>query len=319
MQQPLRVLTWHVHGNYLLYLSEVPHELYLPTAPGGAGGRGSSFPLGPNVIEVPEHEVAEREFDVVVFQERRNWLEDRFRILSPAQRRLPSIYVEHDPPRQHPVDQPHWVDDPDVLLVHVTHFNQLMWNTGYVRSVVIEHGVRVPEVAWTGELERGLVVVNDLAARGRRVGRDLFERARREVPLDLAGLASHELGGLGAIAPAELWPLASRYRLFFHPIRWTSLGLALLEAMTIGMPVVAVASTEAASVIEDGVSGVVDTRFDRLVDRMRDLHRDPEEARRLGAAGQRVAYERFGIERFGRDWDRTLRAVAEASVAAEAV
>ncbi len=105
------------------------------------------------------------------------------------------------------------------------------------------------------------------------------------MPLDLAGMASHELGGLGAIAPTELWPLASRYRFFFHPIRWTSLGLALLEAMTIGMPVVAVASTEVASVIDDGVSGVVDTRFDRLVERIRDLLRDPEEARRLGAAG----------------------------------
>ena len=67
------------------------------------------------------------------------------------------------------------------------------------------------------------------------------------------------------------------------------------------MPVVAVASTEAANAIDDGVSGVVDTRFDRLVERMRDLLRDPEEARRLGTAGQRVPRERFGIERFASD------------------
>ena len=27
----LRILTWHVHGNYLWYLTQVPHEFYLVT------------------------------------------------------------------------------------------------------------------------------------------------------------------------------------------------------------------------------------------------------------------------------------------------
>lgn len=25
----LRILTWHVHGNYLYYLSQVPHQFYV--------------------------------------------------------------------------------------------------------------------------------------------------------------------------------------------------------------------------------------------------------------------------------------------------
>ena len=29
----LRVLTWHVHGSYLLYLVQAPHEFYLPVKP----------------------------------------------------------------------------------------------------------------------------------------------------------------------------------------------------------------------------------------------------------------------------------------------
>ena len=32
--RPLRVLTWHVHGNYLLYLSQAHVEFYLPVKPG---------------------------------------------------------------------------------------------------------------------------------------------------------------------------------------------------------------------------------------------------------------------------------------------
>ena len=38
-RQRLRILTWHVHGNYLYYLSQVPHDFYLVTRPPDASGR----------------------------------------------------------------------------------------------------------------------------------------------------------------------------------------------------------------------------------------------------------------------------------------
>lgn len=31
--RPLRVLTWHIHGSYLYYLSQTPVEFYLPVKP----------------------------------------------------------------------------------------------------------------------------------------------------------------------------------------------------------------------------------------------------------------------------------------------
>ena len=45
----------------------------------------------------------ELDLDCILFQSRRNYLEDQ-EILSPEQRRLPRIYVEHDPPRETPTD-----------------------------------------------------------------------------------------------------------------------------------------------------------------------------------------------------------------------
>ena len=134
-----------------------------------------------------------------------------------------------------------------MLVVHVTPFNDLMWDCGTSPTRVVEHGVGVPaEARYTGELERGLVIVNHLGKRGRRLGLDVFERARREVPLDLVGMASEELGGLGEVPPAELPRFAARYRFLFNPIRYTSLGLAVCEAMTVGLPVVGLATTEMA-------------------------------------------------------------------------
>jgi hypothetical protein len=312
--RPLRVLTWHVHGNYMLYLSEARAEFYLPVRPGrppGYGGRGSTFPFGPNVHEVPAEAVRDLAVDCVLFQSHRHYQEDQHEILSPAQRRLPRIFLEHDPPRENPTDTRHPVDDPGVLLVHVTHFNDLMWDCGRTPTRVIEHGVRVPqEVRARGELDRGIVVVNHLRRRGRRLGSDVFERVRGEVPLDLVGMASEEAGGLGEVPPPELPAFMARYRFFFNPIRYTSLGLAVCEAMAIGLPVVGLATTEMVTAVRDGESGYLDTNPARLVGRMREMLRRPDEARRLGEAARLTARERFGIGRFARDWERAFADVA---------
>jgi hypothetical protein len=311
--RPLRVLTWHVHGNYLYYLSHARQEFFVPVWPGrpGHGGRGATFPWRGNVHDVPAEAVRDRPFDCILFQSRRNFEEDQFDLLSEAQRRLPRIYLEHDPPREHPTDTRHPVDDPGTLLVHVTHFNALMWDSGRTPVRVIEHGVAVPEgVRYTGELARGLVVVNHLRTRGRRLGVDIFERARAAAPLDLVGMDAESLGGLGEVAPPDLPAFAARYRVFFNPIRYTSLGLAVCEAMTIGLPVVGLATTEMVRVIADGVSGYLDTNIDHLITHVRRLVSDPAEARRLGDGARRAARARFGIERFARDWDDTFATVA---------
>jgi hypothetical protein len=308
---PFRILTWHVHGSYLDSLARTGHTIHLVVGdPARGGWPGKWTEWGPNVIDVPEADVPELDVDLVLFQSRDTWTVERERVLSAAQRRLPRIYLEHDPPREHPTDQRHWVDDPDTLLVQVTHFNELMWDAGRTPTRVIEHGIDLPAgVAWTGTLERGLVVINDLATRGRRLGADRVAAARQEIPLDLVGMHATDVGGLGEVRRSDLPAFAAPYRFFFNPIRWTSLGLALIEAMTIGMPIVAYATTEIPDVLTDGVSGIISTDTDRLLDGMRALLADRELAARIGDAGREIALERFSIRRFGADWTDAFRLV----------
>ncbi|MDN4052933.1 glycosyltransferase family 4 protein [Massilia sp. YIM B02763] len=329
----LNVLTWHTHGSYLYYLSHAPHDfhvLHKPGRPPGYGGRCGPFPFGPNVHDLPAEQARERRFDCILFQEDHHWLRDQHELLTPAQRALPRIYLEHDPPgiapsatgpaggagsaaTAWPTDLPHLVDDPEVLLVHVTPFNRLMWNSGRTPTRVIEHGVAVrPSVRWHGELARGLTVTNHLARRGRRMGADLFQRLRDggdALPLDLVGMGAADLGGLGEIDHPALPPFMAAYRFLFSPVRYSSLSLGVIEAMAIGMPVVALATAEMATVIEHGVSGFAVTDEDALAAPMRALLRDAGLAQRLGEAGRRRASERFSIARFSADWDAALRLV----------
>jgi hypothetical protein len=306
----LRVLTWHEHGSYLWYLSHIRHELYLPVKPGrphGYGGRAGKWPWPPTVHEVPLERLGELEVDVVLHQSHATWIE-RHRLLSPAQLAAPQVVLEHDPPRESPTDTRHPVDDPAALVVHVTHFNRLMWDNGSTPTTVIEHGVTVPPAAryqGVATKERGIVVVNGLRTRGRRLGADVFAavRDRAGVPLDLVGIDSTALGGVGEVPPPDLPGFLDQYRFYFHPVRYTSLGLSLCEAMTVGVPVVGLATTELPTVVDDGVDGFVDTDVDRLVEVMRLLLDDPDLAIRIGAAGRDTALRRFGLSRFVDAWN----------------
>ncbi|WP_134090482.1 glycosyltransferase family 4 protein [Olivibacter sp. XZL3] len=314
-QKPLKVLTWHVHGSYLYYLTQVPCQFYLPVMPGrpeGYGGRSGTFKWGDNVHEISIDEVKKTDFDCILFQSRKNYLEDQFEILDEHQRSLPKIYLEHDPPREVPTDTRHIVDDPDVLLVHVTHFNKLMWNNNRTPTRVIEHGVLIPEdVQYTGILDKGIVVINGIAKRGRRLGFDIFKEVQQHIPLDLVGMESEQAGGLGEIPPPELPSFISQYRFFFNPIRYTSLGLAVCEAMMIGLPIVGLATTEMAVTIDSGKSGYIHTDITSLIDKMHLLLDDPVHAKQLSNTAKETAKQKFGIDRFIQDWLRTFQQVSE--------
>ncbi len=311
MQQRNKIFTWHIHGSYLYYLSQGNYDIYIPTRPDkteGYYGRGETFPFGANIIEVPADEVKNYKFDLILFQTNQNYLKDQFEILSAEQRSLPKIYLEHDPPRQHPTDTVHIVNDPAIILVHVTHFNKLMWDCRDTPTMVIEHGVTTPNVNYSGELNRGIVVINNLPSRGRLLGLDVFLEVRKYVPLDLVGMGTGELG-FGEVLHPQLPEFISRYRFFFNPIRYTSLGLAVCEAMMMGLPVVGLATTELAAVIDNGHSGYVHTDVAYLINQMQNLLGDAAHARRIGEAGRETAIQKFNISRFAHQWEQLFSAV----------
>jgi glycosyltransferase involved in cell wall biosynthesis len=310
--QRLKILTWHVHGSYLNTLARIEHDWYLPVKPGrpeGYGGRGMTFDLPASVREIPAQEVRDLDLDLVLYQSQRNYMVDRCEILSPEQQCLPAIYLEHNTPRPHACDTQHPLNDPDLLLVHVTQYNRLMWDCRETPTTVIEHSVAIdPSVRYHGTLQCGLTVVNAIQKRPRIAGLDLYQQAQEHIALNIAGMQTEEIGGLGDIPYTELHRRMASYRFLFSPIRYTSLPLAVIEAMTIGMPVIALATTELPSVIENGKNGYISNDPAELFAHMRRLVDQPEEARMLGQGAYETARRRFSLARFIRDWDAAFAA-----------
>jgi glycosyltransferase involved in cell wall biosynthesis len=223
-------------------------------------------------------------------------------------RDIPAVYLEHNAPQgrinemRHPA-----ANRPDLTLVHVTYFNDLFWDAGTTPTRVVEHGIVDPGYRYTGELPRSAVVINEAERRRRVTGTDLLARFDAALPIDLFGMKSEALGGED-LPQAKLHREMARRRVYLHPIRWTSLGLSLIEAMQLGMPVVALATTEVPEAIPPE-AGVISTNVDVLSDALRRLAADPEEALEMGRAARRVAVARFGLDRFLEDWDHILAEV----------
>lgn len=310
----VRILTWNIHGSYLYYLTQSKNcDFFIPVKSSPEAGYfplSSDYPWGKNLHQIPAHKIKDLDLDLILFQSNypslKIYLEDQYQVLSEKQLSLPKIYLEHEPPRQHPTDTKHIVDDPKMLLVHVSNFNQLMWDNNKTPTKVIEHGVVKQDAKYKGYLNKGIVVINNLQSRGRRLGLDIFKEVRKTIPLELIGIRSEDLGGSGTIPNAKLVDYMSSFRFFFYPVRYTSFGLSICEAMMAGMPIIALATTEIPTVIENGISGYIDTDFNKLIPKMKMLLDDKALAIKLGKNAQKIAKERFGIKRFVSDWEKTF-------------
>jgi hypothetical protein len=311
----VRIFLWHVHGSWTTALVQGRHEYLLPALPDrGPDGRGraETWEWPESAVELSPEEAAEADIDVLLLQRPEEldgvcerWLGGR----RPG-RDLPAVYVEHNAPQGRIADMRHpAADRPELVLVHVTYFNDLFWDAGSTPTRVIEHGVIDPGYRYTGELPRCAVAINEAKRRGRVTGTDLLERFAEAAPLDLFGIDSSELGGLANVRQQALHDELPRRRVYLHPIRWTSLGLSLIEAMHLGMPVVALATTEAPEAVPEA-AGVLSTRVDKLAAAVRRLIDDPAEARERGLVARRAALARYGLERFLSDWDELLEEVA---------
>ena len=318
----MNILIWHVHGSWTTAFVQGPHTYHVPvTADRGPDGRGraATWDWPATVHETSPEDLRGTDLDLMVLQRPHEVaLAHRWTGRRPG-RDVPAVYVEHNSPHASPAGTRHpLADRDDITLVHVTHFNRLMWDGGRAPSTVVEHGIVDPGPLWSGTERRAAVVVNEPVRRGRTTGTDLLPRFARTAPLDVFGMRTAGLAAHLGLAPErcrtrdlpqrELHAAMARCRLYLHPVRWTSLGLSLLEAMFLGMPVVALGTTEVAEAVPED-AGVVSNRLNVLDTAVRDLLEDRTYAEYAGRRARAAVKERYGLPRFLHDWELLMKEV----------
>lgn len=320
----MRILLWHVHGSWTTAFVQGSHDYLLPVVPGRGPeglGRARTWDWPATTVEVTPGQLADGTAapDLVVLQRPEDApLLQRWTGLV-AGVDLPAVYVEHNTPRGDVDDWHHpLAGQTRVTVAHVTHFNAAMWDTGRAPTRVVEHGVLDHGSLWTGEQPRLSMSVNEPVRRWRVAGMDLAARVSASVPVDVFGMGTEALiahepafasGRHADLRQDELHAAMATHRAYLHAYRWTSLGLSVLEAMTLGSPVLVLAATAAPEAVPAG-TGIVSSDVDALAAAARRLVADPDEAAALGAAGRAHALAHFGLGRFLDDWDQLLDEVA---------
>ena len=322
----MRILMWDVHGGYTDSLVAGTHDyLFLRRDESGRGGLARYGSFAPsNVCEVTAEELHDQPPDLVLLQR----LEEIELCAAHLGRRpghdLAAIFLEHNTPKADvPLTRHPLADEPSLLVVHVTHFNQLLWDSGRTRTRVIEHGVADPGLRYTGRLTRLAFVVNEPVRRWRVTGTDLltnfadFDVDAYGIDADLLpdalGQAPQRVSFAGNLKPNQLYDAMAERRVYLHLNRWTSLGLSLIQAMLLGMPVVVLDVTEASRAVPDA-AGARSCDITELVTAARRLLADPSEAQHRGLIARHAALERYGLPRFLHDWDLAFKEASEIAV-----
>ncbi|PXX68924.1 glycosyl transferase family 1 [Nocardia tenerifensis] len=316
----LSVLLWHVHGSWTTSFVQGRHRYFVPVvADGGPWGRGLCGRDWPAVREVPAERLRDAEPDVVVLQRPEEielverWLGRRPGV------DIPAVYVEHNTPRPSAATTTHpLADRADIPIVHVTHFNELMWDNGRAPTRVVPHGIVDPGPLYTGELPHGVALINEPVRRGRITGSDLLPAFAACGPIDLYGIGAdefraegptrHPIQGIGDFPQSVLHREMARRRVYLHTARWTSLGLSLLEAMHLGMPVLALATTEAPGAVPPE-AGAVSADIATLTAKFHEFLHEPDLAVLAGKSGRQFALEHFGLDAFLHRWDAVLHEI----------
>jgi colanic acid/amylovoran biosynthesis glycosyltransferase len=157
-----------------------------------------------------------------------------------------------------------------------------------------------------------------LARRGVDVHADVVGDGPKRVALERIaaelGIAQR-VRFLGSIGQDEIREEYRRAEVFCLPSFAEGVPVVLMEAMAMGLPVVASALMGIPELVEDGVSGflVRPGRADELQDALAAMAADPVLRAAMGEAGRRRVLEAFNIEDSARELECIFRDVLEST------
>lgn len=310
------VLIWHVHGSWMDSFVAGRHRYVVPaSATQPQQARGLLGRHWSNAVEVPTSRLRDEDIDLVVLQRPEEFeLAERW-----LGRRLghdvPAVHVEHTAPRPFAVDSVHPVADRrDIPLIHVTEFNELMWDNETAPTMVINHGIADPGRLYTGEIPAAAAMINEPLRRWRTVGADLLGDLAAHRPIDVWGIDTLALndrhpnglvrGRGGRAAPATVArgrppPALSTHR----PL--DIVGAVVGGGDVLGMPIVAVATTMASLVVPTE-AGVVSANPKTLAYALERFATDFAEASAAGKAARDFAVANYSLDRFLTQWDEVI-------------
>lgn len=221
---------------------------------------------------------------------------------------------------EHTLPTDAWVKQgiPDKLAADLQHL-QRVFITDYSRDAwgcldgdfaenahTLHHMVNTERFSgWKGGNGRAMIMVNSFAGRKWAVG-DVEEiMAIDECEnIDLYG-ANPGYESI-ALSDDEVVEKLQEYDVFINTSLRSPIPASLLEAASVGTPIVSTATCEIPKFFKDNENIVFYDTMQECVDKTRELLQDEERRKRIGAAGRETVLKHFGKDRYIKAWDSIL-------------
>lgn len=315
--RPLNILFMLNHEAYSSTLAKTGHQFYMLNHPKAHQWDYKERTMPSNIIplgndDIPKQLKTDIAFDLVLSQNRI----DHYPILIQLARQLncPLLQAEHTLP---------WVDWDDKTIerigklpcdhdIFMADFSVGAWfrDLDDPNISVIKHGMDTGFWdGWIGGDGKILTTVWNYPQRNRICGFDLYKEVTKGLPTNAWG----DSPGFSKMAKdvnhvRELYRHAS---VFLNTTLWSTTPFGLLEAMSVGCPIVTTATTAMPEFIKDGVNGFITNDPIVMRERIKDLIEDTDMALEIGAAGRETVLKQFGQQRFLDSWNKAFWKVAE--------
>ena len=314
--RPLNILGALNHEAYQTTLAKSGHNFYMLNHPRFHQWNRTEREMPSNIIPLGNGEINQQlktdiAFDLVLSQ---NSI-DHYPILSQLTRQLncPLLCAQHTLP------WPDWNDEtierignlPCSHDVFMADFSVGAWfkDVDDPNISVIKHGMDTDYWNnWVGGDGKIMTAVWYFVKRDRICGFDLYKEVTE-------GLKTNPWGDSPGFSKNadNVNHLRTLYRsasVFLNTTLWSTTPFSLLEAMSVGCPIVTTATTAIPEFIENGVNGFITNDPKVMRKYLEDLIEDKDMALEIGAAGRETVIQQFGENRFLHEWNEVLYKVA---------
>lgn len=315
--RPLNILFGNNHEAYSATLAKTGHNFYMIRHPKFHAWDIRERALPPNVFLLTGPDITQQlksdiAFDVVLTQNRI----EHYPIMIQLSQQLncPLLQMEHTLP---------WLDWDEPTTRKIGHlkcdhnifvadFSVKAWfhDPDDPDVQVVRHGMDTDYFdGWIGGDGKVMTAVWDYINRDRICGFSLWKEVTKGLEVNPWG----NTPGLSKMAdnPDHLRELYRHASVFLNTTLWSSSPFSLLEAMSVGCPVVTTETTSSPEYIQDGVNGFITNDPKIMHKRLRDLIEDKAMALEIGSAGRKTVIEKFGQQQFIDGWNKALWKVAE--------
>lgn len=300
------------HEAYQATLAKTGHNFYLLNHPRAHQWNRQEREMPSNIIplgngEIPQQLKTDIAFDLILSQNRI----DHHPILIQLAQQLncPFLQAEHTLP---------WISWDDKTIekigqlpcshnIFMANFSVGAWfrDEDDPNLTVIRHGMDTDFWnGWIGGDGKIMTAVWNYPQRSQICGFDLYKESTKDLPTNPWG----DSPGFSKNADSvdHLRKLYQNASVFLNTTLWSTTPFGLLEAMSVGCPIVTTATTAMPEFIEDGVNGFVTNDPVVMRERLEELIKDPELGKKIGDAGRETIIEQFGQERFLNEWNEVL-------------